>query len=53
MLGKGEHTLSEHWETIEKLLDYKTELDLNRLSDYVSKFPITTIKIFGVIFDLL
>ena len=38
---------------IDKLLNYKTDLDLNRLSDYVSKFPITTIKIFGVIFDLL
>lgn len=38
---------------IETLIDYQTDLDLNRLSDYLSKFPITTIKIFGVIFDLL
>lgn len=38
---------------IEKLLDYKTELNLARLTDYLSRFPITTIKIFGVIFDLL
>lgn len=38
---------------IEKLLDYKTELDLTRLTDYLSRFPITTVKIFGFIFDLL
>jgi predicted transcriptional regulator of viral defense system len=38
---------------IEKLLDYKTELDFTRLADYLSKFPITTVKIFGVVFDLL
>jgi predicted transcriptional regulator of viral defense system len=38
---------------IEKLLDYKTELDFTRLTDYLGKFPITTVKIFGFIFDLL
>ena len=38
---------------IEKLADYKTQLDLARLNDYISKFSSTTIKIFGVIFDLL
>jgi hypothetical protein len=38
---------------IEKLLDFKADLDLTRLTDYLSRFPITTIKTFGVIFDLL
>lgn len=38
---------------IEKILEYKTDLDLIRLADYLSRYPITTIKIFWVIFDLL
>src|SRR5271157_760182 len=38
---------------IEKLLDYKTDLDLTRLTEYLRRFPITTIKTFGVILDLL
>jgi predicted transcriptional regulator of viral defense system len=38
---------------IEKLLDYKNDLDLTRLNEYLTRFPITTIKIFGFIFDLL
>lgn len=38
---------------IEKLLEHKIELDLSRLTDYLSGFPVTTIKIFGLIFDLL
>ncbi len=38
---------------IEKLLEHKTELDLSRLTDYINGFPVTTIKIFGLIFDLL
>jgi predicted transcriptional regulator of viral defense system len=38
---------------IEKLLDHRTDLDLTRLTDYLSRFPITTVKIFGLIFDFL
>lgn len=38
---------------IEKLVEHKDDLDLNRLSDYLCNFPSTTIKIFGVVFDLL
>jgi predicted transcriptional regulator of viral defense system len=38
---------------IEKLFEHKTELDLSRLPDYLTGFPVTTIKIFGLIFDLL
>ena len=38
---------------IEKLLDQKSDLDLTRMTDYLAKFPITTIKSFGIIFDLL
>lgn len=38
---------------IEKLLDHKSDLDFTRMIDYLTKFPITTIKTFGLIFDLL
>lgn len=38
---------------IEKLREYKKDLDFLRLNEYVSQFSMTTIKIFGVIFDLL
>jgi predicted transcriptional regulator of viral defense system len=38
---------------VEKLSDYRNDLDLIRLNDYLSKFPVTTIKIFGLIFDFL
>ena len=38
---------------IEKLLDHKSDLDLTRMTDYLTRFPKTTIKTFGVIFDLL
>lgn len=38
---------------IEKLMEHKEDLDLARLNDYASRFSITTIKIFGLIFDLL
>jgi hypothetical protein len=38
---------------IEKLLEYKTDLDLARLNEYLHRFSITTVKIFGLIFDLL
>jgi predicted transcriptional regulator of viral defense system len=38
---------------IEKLTEHKEDLDFARLNDYLSKFSITTIKIFGLIYDLL
>lgn len=38
---------------IEKLLEHRSELDLNRLNDYISKFSLTTLKIFGLLFDFL
>jgi len=38
---------------IEKLLEHKADLDMSRLADYLSGFPITTIKVFGLVFDLL
>jgi len=38
---------------IEKLLEHKNDLDMVRLDDYISRFSITTVKIFGLIFDLL
>jgi len=38
---------------VEKLLDHKNDLDMDRLIDYIGKFSATTIKIFGLLFDLL
>ena len=38
---------------IEKLTNYKNDLNIKQLIEYLIKFPITTIKIFGFIFDLL
>ena len=38
---------------IEKLIDYQNELDLAQLTDFVSRFPTATVKIFGLIFDWL
>lgn len=38
---------------IEKLREYKNDLDFARMNDYISKMSMTTIKIFGFIFDLL
>ncbi len=38
---------------IEKLLEHQNDLNMARLNDYLSKFSITTIKIFGLVFDLL
>jgi len=38
---------------IEKLLDHQNDLDITRLTGYLSQFSITTIKIFGLVFDLL
>jgi len=38
---------------IEKLAAYKNDLNIKQMTEYLKKFPITTIKIFGFIFDLL
>ncbi|MBI5413026.1 type IV toxin-antitoxin system AbiEi family antitoxin domain-containing protein [Candidatus Peregrinibacteria bacterium] len=38
---------------IEKLREHKNDLDFARLNEYVGMMSMTTIKIFGVIFDLL
>lgn len=38
---------------IEKLRDHQNDFDWNRFNEYLSKFSITTIKIFGLIFDFL
>lgn len=38
---------------IEKLREHKNDLDFTRLNEYVGKLSMTTIKIFGFIFDLL
>jgi len=38
---------------IEKLLEHKKDLDLDLLNNYLAKFSSTTIKIFGLIFDLV
>lgn len=38
---------------IEKLREHKNDLDFIRLNEYIGKFSMTTIKIFGFIFDLL
>jgi predicted transcriptional regulator of viral defense system len=38
---------------IEKLQEHKNDLDMARLNDYLSRFSLTTVKIFGLIFDLI
>lgn len=38
---------------IEKLREHKNDLDFSRLNEYIGKFSMTTLKIFGFIFDLL
>jgi predicted transcriptional regulator of viral defense system len=38
---------------IEKLLEHKSDLDMVRLNNYLSKITVTTVKIFGLIFDLI
>ena len=38
---------------IEKLQEHKNDLDIDRLNDYLSRFSLTTVKIFGLIFDLV
>jgi predicted transcriptional regulator of viral defense system len=38
---------------IEKLQEHKDDLDMAQLNDYLSRFSLTTVKIFGLIFDLI
>jgi hypothetical protein len=38
---------------IEKLKEHKDDLQITKLSKYAGRMSTTTIKIFGVIFDLL
>lgn len=38
---------------IEKLLNHKQDLDFDRFNEYLAKFSGTTVKIFGLVFDLL
>ncbi len=38
---------------IEKLREYKNDLNFARLNEYVGKMSMTTVKIFGFMFDLL
>jgi predicted transcriptional regulator of viral defense system len=38
---------------IEKLQEHKYDLDVDRLNDYLSRLSLTTVKIFGLIFDLI
>lgn len=38
---------------VEKLIEHKDDLDMNRLIEYLARFSGTTIKIFGLIFDLI
>lgn len=38
---------------IEKLLEHKNDLNLTRLNEYLGKFSLTTVKVFGLVFDLL
>ena len=38
---------------IEKIRDYKEEIDLEKLVQYLAKSTVSTIKIFGFIFDIL
>ncbi len=38
---------------IEKLKEYQDSLDMERLNEFIGKMSTVTIKIFGLIFDLL
>ena len=38
---------------IKKLLQHRHDLNFKRFDEYLSRFPVTTIKIFGLIFDFL
>ncbi|MBU1088281.1 type IV toxin-antitoxin system AbiEi family antitoxin domain-containing protein [Patescibacteria group bacterium] len=38
---------------IEKLLEHQKDVNLSQLNEYTGKFSLTTIKIFGLIFDLI
>jgi len=37
---------------LEKLREYKKDLDFKRFEEYLRKFPVTIAKIFGLLFDL-
>ena len=38
---------------IEKLQEHRNDLDIDQLNNYLSRFSLTTVKIFGLIFDLI
>ena len=38
---------------VEKLSLYKTSLDLQKMTEYLGKMSLTTVKVFGFLFDLL
>jgi predicted transcriptional regulator of viral defense system len=38
---------------IEKLQEHKNDLDMIRFDEYLSRFSLTTVKIFGLVFDLI
>lgn len=38
---------------IEKIINHKQDLDFDKFNEFLAKFPITTIKTFGLIFDFL
>ncbi len=38
---------------IEKLSLYRNSLNITKMNEYLSKFSLTTVKIFGLVFDLL
>jgi len=38
---------------IEKLIEHQKDLDFDLLNEYLGKFSLTTVKIFGLIFDLI
>ncbi len=38
---------------IEKLLEHKKDLNIDLLNEYIARFSLTTIKIFGLLFDLI
>jgi predicted transcriptional regulator of viral defense system len=38
---------------IEKLLEHQKDLNLEAINEYLGKFSLTTVKVFGLIFDLI
>ena len=38
---------------IEKLQEHKNDLDMAQLNNYLNRFSLTTVKIFGLLFDLI